>query len=178
MVAESQSLEPFSIPFRVHVLWWCLLSDLVCSNGTLRKNVRYEKNWPENPNGEGLADFSDGGSDDSPPPELPSCPPPSFPLRTDWDGGSLYSNEAGSYFGNNTPSESMSLNSESVSSVDRFGFDSNYNTNRQDLRYVPQCVSCACLPPLLRRIFNLFLLKSLASMWQHCCISTECPWTR
>ena len=103
----------------------------------MRKNRRYQKNWPENPHGEGLAEFYDGEGDDLPP-ELPSSPPPSLPSHADWDGGSLYSNEAGSYLGN-TPSESVSLNSESVSSLDHLGYHSNYNTNRPDSRYVRQC---------------------------------------
>ena len=108
----------------------------------MRKNRRYQKNWPENPHGEGLAEFYDGEGDGDLPPELPSSPPPSFPSRpaaVDWDGGSLYSSEAGSYLGGNTPSESVSLNSESVSSLDLLGYHSNYNTNRPDSRYVRRC---------------------------------------
>ena len=106
----------------------------------MRKNRRYQKNWPENPHGEGLAEFYDAGEGDDLPPELPSSPPPSFPSHSaDWDGGSLYSNEAsGSYLGD-TPSKSMSLNSESVSSLDHLGFHSNYHTNRPESRYVRQC---------------------------------------
>ena len=103
----------------------------------MRKNRRYQKNWPENPHGEGLAEFWDGEGDDDLPPELPSSPPPpSFPSRADWDGGSLYSNEAGGSYLGNTPSESVSLNSESVSSLDHLGYHNNYNTNRPDSRYV------------------------------------------
>ncbi len=58
--------------------WLRVTLCLVCSDGTLRKNRKYQRNWPENPEGESLAEYPPNSSDNGelPPPELPSSPPP------------------------------------------------------------------------------------------------------
>ncbi len=75
--------ELYMAKLHITPAWLRVTLCLVYSDGTLRKNRKYQRNWPENPEAESLAEYPSNSSEtgELPPPQLPSSPPelPSSP---------------------------------------------------------------------------------------------------